>query len=229
MNSHTHVILSVETWLARHGWTRCIMIPPAIEAFTRSGAWLVSLCTGRARFGIERRLRGFLSAPRFGAVGLRMDRRLQIESPAHLTLGNDVTLYGGSHFVSGESGRISIGDRTHIGRNCVLSGLGEIKIGEGCAISSSVDIFSVSNHFRDSPCGPILDQVEHAPVTIGNDVWIGTGAKILPGVRIDDHAVVGAGAVVNRDVEPWKVAVGAPARIVKDRRDRQSSRAKRAA
>ena len=54
------------------------------------------------------------------------------------------------------------------------------------------------------------------PVTIGADVWIGGGAIILPGVTIGDRAVIGAGSIVTRDVPPGVVAVGNPARVVKE-------------
>jgi len=54
-------------------------------------------------------------------------------------------------------------------------------------------------------------------VTIGNDVWIGHGAVVLPGVRVGDGAVIGANAVVTRDVEPYTIVAGAPARVIRRR------------
>ncbi|MCA9189259.1 MAG: acyltransferase [Planctomycetales bacterium] len=159
---------------------------------------------------------------RWRTSGLQLDRGVQIECPGNLQLGENVTLFGGTHLVAGRSGQIAVGDHTHIGRNCVISGLGGITIGGGCSISSLVSIYSVSNHYHHDPQLPIVDNgVHYGPVQIGNDVWIGTGAAILPGVTIGDHAVVGAGAVVNRDVPPWMVVVGVPARILKDRRESQ--------
>ena len=175
---------------------------------------------GKSRFGIERRVRGLLSACYFGGTGLQIDRNLQIEGHNSLKLGNRVTLYGGSHFVAHQNNPIEIGDSTHIGRNSVLSGLGGIKIGKGCAISSGTLIYSITNNFGDDPNRPILENPAHKkPVQIGDDVWIGAGARILPGVTIGDHAVVGAGAVVRNDVAPWMIVAGVPAKPIRDRRE----------
>jgi chloramphenicol O-acetyltransferase type B len=54
-----------------------------------------------------------------------------------------------------------------------------------------------------------------APVTIGNDVWIGARVIVLPGVQIGDQAIVGAGAVVTKDVEPLAIVAGNPARVIR--------------
>ena len=59
------------------------------------------------------------------------------------------------------------------------------------------------------------------PVTVGNDVWIGHGAVVLPGVSIGDGAVVGANAVVTRDVPPYRIVAGAPARVLRPRFDEE--------
>ena len=222
------LIRALETGFARTPRLRWILVPPIVEPLVRGIAALGSL-TGRSSFGIERRLRGCLSAARFRTTGLNLDRRLQIESARNMLIGEGVTLYGGSHFVAGPTAKIEIGDKTHIGRNCVLSGLGGIRIGKGCAISSLVSIYSISNHFRSDPSCPVIENVEHRSVSIGDDVWIGVGASVLPGVQIGNHAIIGAGAVVNRDVPAWQVAVGVPAKVIKDRRESQCKQLKDAA
>jgi acetyltransferase-like isoleucine patch superfamily enzyme len=62
--------------------------------------------------------------------------------------------------------------------------------------------------------------VVYAPVRIGDDVWIGARAVILPGVTVGDHAVIGAGAVVREDVPAWAIVAGVPAKVIRDRRQR---------
>jgi acetyltransferase-like isoleucine patch superfamily enzyme len=62
--------------------------------------------------------------------------------------------------------------------------------------------------------------VVYKPVAIGDDVWIGAGAVILPGVQIGDHAVIGSCALVRKDVAPWSIVGGVPAKVIGDRRPR---------
>lgn len=107
----------------------------------------------------------------------------------NITLGKDVFINSGCHFQ--DQGGILIGDGTMIGHNVVLATI---------------------NHDLD----PKNNRKNHyAPITIGNHVWIGANATVLAGVSIGDWAVVGAGAVVTKDVPPKSVVGGIPARIIK--------------
>ena len=100
----------------------------------------------------------------------------------------------------------------------MLYGQGGLKIGEGCAIASGVSIYSQTNQYDAQPGVAIIQQgTRYAKVEIGDDVWIGAGAVIVPGVCIGNHAVVGAGSVVTRNVETATVVVGSPARPIKKR------------
>jgi acetyltransferase-like isoleucine patch superfamily enzyme len=196
-------------------------ITPSVcgEVAARVAHQLINCFTSANGFAAERKLRGIIWSAKLGGTHLQLDRNVQIECPHNMRVGDHVTLYGGSHYVAGRGGSIQIGDGTHIGRQCVLSGLGGIHVGKGCAIASSVNIYSVTNHYRQEPTAPILDNdTISAPVVIGDDVWIGAGVTILPGISVGDHAVIGAGAVVTRDVAPWMIVAGVPARELKDRR-----------
>lgn len=94
-----------------------------------------------------------------------------------------------------------------------------IVIGEGTRIATRAALFAFDHGI--APDQPIHTQrVRSQGIVVGKDVWIGANATITDGVRIGDHAVVGAGAVVTRDVEPWTVVGGVPARKLFDRRDR---------
>lgn len=96
-----------------------------------------------------------------------------------------------------ENGRITIGNYVHTGTNVVMLG------------------FNHGFYTREVPTKE-QDYLD-APITIGNDVWIGTGAVILAGVTIGNGAIIAAGAVVNRDVPDYAIVGGVPAKVIKYR------------
>jgi acetyltransferase-like isoleucine patch superfamily enzyme len=183
--------------------------------------WVIARATGREAYGTEMVLRGAVTV--VGARGrhLRVGRNVTIVAPERCSFGDEVTLYGNTWInAGGPGGRVRIGDRTHLDQFCVLSGLGGIEIGVGCAISSGCLVYSQSNRF--DPGSAVVDQpIEEAPVTVGDDVLIGAGVTILPGVTVGDHAVVGAGSVVRVPVPAWAIVAGVPARVIGDRRERR--------
>jgi acetyltransferase-like isoleucine patch superfamily enzyme len=95
----------------------------------------------------------------------------------------------------------------------------EITIGDHCLISQFVSLIASGHEYRDAS-RRIGDQgvPEKRGITIGNDVWIGATAVVLPGVSIADGAVVAGGAIVNRDVSAYTIVAGNPARPVGERR-----------
>ncbi|HDS1737806.1 MULTISPECIES: sugar O-acetyltransferase [Pseudomonas] len=106
---------------------------------------------------------------------------------------------------------ITVGANTFINFNCVILDVLPVHIGADCQIAPSVQIYTA-----DHPLDPTVRRTgleSGRPVNIGNNVWIGGGAIILPGVSIGDDAVVGAGSVVTRDVPAGAVVVGNPARV----------------
>ena len=107
---------------------------------------------------------------------------------------------------------IHVGDNFHADYNCTMLDLAEIRIGNNCLIGPDVGIYTAGH--RLEPEGRTLD-VYGMPITIGNDVWIGGNSTILPGVTIGDGAVVAAGAVVTKDVEPNTIVGGVPAKLIK--------------
>ena len=167
----------------------------------------------------EARARGVLLGAGLGAPGLVSFRDV-IVTGDRLTIGANVTLYGGvALYAHGEQASITIGAKTHLGEQTLVFGGGGVTIGESCAIAARVLVYSSTNRMDVDPRARIIDQgPRFAPVTIGDDVWIGAAAVILPGVTIGSHAVIAAGAVVTRDVEPWQVVGGVPAKVIKDRR-----------
>lgn len=108
---------------------------------------------------------------------------------------------------------ISIGEDTIIGDHCFLDGRGQLKIGNHTDIASQVLIYNSEHDINDENFKAII-----APVEIGDYVFIGPRAIILPGVKISDGAIIAAGAVVTKDVEPFKIVGGVPAKEIGERR-----------
>ena len=106
---------------------------------------------------------------------------------------------------------ISLGDGVFLNFNCIILDVVAVTIGDGTQIGPGVQILT-ADHPRDPAQRRQMLEFGR-PVAIGRNVWIGGGAIILPGVRIGDDALVGAGAVVTRDVPPGATVVGNPARV----------------
>ena len=116
----------------------------------------------------------------------------------------------------------SLGSYSGINRNCFINAYGEIDIGELVQIGPNTVIHSANHNFEAIDV-PICKQ-GHTPkkVKIEDDVWIGAGCIILPGVKIGKGALIAAGSVVTKDVVPYSVVAGVPARKIKTRRRSQS-------
>lgn len=127
--------------------------------------------------------------------------------------GEGVNIEHGGVFKPSE---ISLGDRSGIGVDCFLQG--PLKIGRDVMMGPEVLIFTTNHNIADTT-RPMIEQGFSQPleVTIGDDVWIGQRAIILPGVHIGRGAVIGAAAVVSKDVPEFAVVVGSPARVVRYR------------
>lgn len=128
------------------------------------------------------------------------------------SLGDDVWIRPPLYVDYGSN--ITIGARTFINYNAVLLDVAKITIGEDVQIAPNVQILTPSH-----PLDPELRRAKWEsaqPITIGNNVWLGGGAIILPGVTIGENTVVGAGSVVTRSLPANVVAVGNPARIIRN-------------
>jgi acetyltransferase-like isoleucine patch superfamily enzyme len=131
----------------------------------------------------------------------------------HVSVGPDVVFRGvmlRSEFGAVEGGVIRDGARTFINEGASVVAHHHVEIGNDCRIGELVGIFDTDHHEVDSVSG-----IRRAPVHIGDNVWIGRSAIILPGVTIGDNAVVAAGAVVTKDVEEATLVAGNPARVVR--------------
>lgn len=100
---------------------------------------------------------------------------------------------------------------------CVLISMHGIRIGKNSALGELTSVRDHNHEFKDANTPFRIQGYRGAAIDIGDDVWIGRGAFIGPGVHIGNGAVVGANSVVVRDVDPYTVVAGCPARFIKRR------------
>ena len=108
-----------------------------------------------------------------------------------------------------EPNKVKMGKNSLIMNNALLMASGGIEIGDCTMVAAHAKLISNDHDLYDRS---IITMV---PIKIGNHVWIGAGATILKGVTVGDHAIIGGGSVVNKDVPPYAVVVGNPAKVVK--------------
>ncbi len=138
-----------------------------------------------------------------------------------ITIGADTQVALGAAI----QGNVRIGDHSSVQAYTSLIGYGKIDdpsgritIGNGVRIAPYVFIIAANHRFEDLE-RPIYQQgLANAPVTIADDVWIGARVTVTAGVSIGCGSVIGAGAVVTKDIPPYSIAVGVPARVVKSRK-----------
>jgi len=106
---------------------------------------------------------------------------------------------------------ISIGDGVFLGQSCYLNAVDGINIGDECLIAAGCKLMTWNHRIDNKKVALRENGNESAPVTLGDGVWLGYDAIVLPGVTIGDGAVVGAGAVVTDDVDPFTIVGGVPA------------------
>lgn len=171
--------------------------------------------------------------------GVMIGRDVSLRCPGRMTLGDSVTIDDGcaldarggrtvDDFVVGprtliardsillvKQGYLRIGADGSIGSQCCLSAVSGIEIGDHAIIAGQCYIGG-ARYRTGRGAGPMVTQglQTRGPVVIGDDVWIGAGARIIDGVRIGDGAIVAAGAVVTADVAPYEIVGGVPARPI---------------
>ena len=140
-----------------------------------------------------------------------------------LFIGDDCAIWSGgwiepikSYCDINYESRIEIGDRTYIGRNSHIIACDKMRIGKDVVIADNVYITD-NLHGYENPDSSILYShlVVRGPVVIDDQAWLGERVCIMPGVTIGKHAVIGSNSVVTKDIPPYCVAVGSPARVIK--------------
>lgn len=144
--------------------------------------------------------------------------RIDVTSPENIELGNNVKLGKEVYLGAWAKAKLVIGNNSYIGRWTIILAHQSVIIGNDCSIAPGCHITDVNHGIK--PGVLIREQaLVAAPLNIGNDVWVGAGSSILPGVTIGDGAVVGARSVVTHDIPPNAIVAGAPAKILRYRTD----------
>ena len=173
-----------------------------------------------------------------------LGKRVRIRAPRSLNLGRSVSIYDNVYLDCFSKQGITLGDNVTIreyailectgvirfpgegltiGNNvgisqyCFIAARGLIKIGDNVQIGPSVTLFA-ENHNFENPDSLIRNQgVRRKGIVIEDDCWLGTGSKVLDGVVVGKGSVIAAGAVVTKDIPPYSVVAGVPARLIKRR------------
>jgi len=151
---------------------------------------------------------------------LQMEALPGITGPVKVYIGDDVRLSGVSSISGGRifaEPQFRVGNRSFIGSGCMFSVAKSITIGDDVLIAGGCSVSDYSAHPLDPEkriAGMQVDPEDVRPVRIENKAWLGRGATILPGVTIGEGAVVGAAAVVTKDVPPGCICVGNPGKLL---------------
>jgi acetyltransferase-like isoleucine patch superfamily enzyme len=140
--------------------------------------------------------------------------------PQGIHIGNDVFVMHHTelhvyNFRDLPQSGIWIGDGCFIGEFTIVRGQGGVHIGKSVLIAPGAKILAVNHLFGDVTQPVMAQGIEARGIVVEDGAWIGGGAVVLDGVRIGQGAVIGAGAVVTKDVPPFSVAIGSPARVVR--------------
>ncbi|MDZ7841470.1 MAG: acyltransferase [Gammaproteobacteria bacterium] len=128
-------------------------------------------------------------------------------------------MVGRSTVLSCKDGDLHIGDNTNIAMSCFIQSARTVTIGSKVLFGAYCYVIGGGDHVSERTDIPVMDQGQVIRgITIEDHTWLGADVKVVDGVRIGRDAIIGAGAVVNRDVPAWHIAAGIPARVLRDRR-----------
>ncbi|MBN1296073.1 acyltransferase [bacterium] len=141
-----------------------------------------------------------------------------------IAIGDDVVIARNT-VISCKGGDITIGDGSNISLNCMIHSEKSVVIGRHNLWAAYCYIIGGGNHRFDRTDIPIIQQPSHVEgIVMEDDIWLGAGVKILDGCRIGRGVVIGAGSLVNRSIDDYKLAAGTPARAIRDRREHEEAK-----
>lgn len=149
-------------------------------------------------------------------VEFRKDIEIRAHGTSQVHIGGNVRVDRGVRLLAANDSRVSVGQGSRIGLHSVFNGGSSITVGEGCLISGFVYLQSSMHRFNVKGI-MVKDQgYDHAPIVVGNNVWLAAHVVIMPGRKVGNDAIVGSNAVVTKDVESGHVVAGVPASTIRD-------------
>ena len=146
--------------------------------------------------------------------GGKFAKKMRAKTAKHFLayVGENVNIEKGAVITS----TMEVGDRSGVGINAKMHG--KVVIGKDVMMGPECIVYTRNHAFADTTI-PMCEQgiLEEKPVIIGDDVWIGGRVIILPGVKVGSHSIIGAGAVVTKDVPDYAIVGGNPAKVIKYR------------
>lgn len=143
---------------------------------------------------------------------IRKRTRIDVLPFNNFSLGANSTIEDFSTINNGV-GEVIIGDRSRIGMSNVI--IGPVYIGNDVILAQNIVMSGLNHGYEDVNIAPKYQKVTTSPIHIEDEVWIGANVSIVAGVTIGKHSVIAAGSVVTKNVPPFAIAVGNPARIIK--------------
>jgi len=173
------------------------------------------------KYGLIHKLRWLAAKRKLKHLGKRVhiDKRVELmRYPENISIAEEVVLKEGARICAcNQNAKIEIGARTTIGYHTFIFASDKIAIGKDCLIAPFVYIVDSNHQIKRGL--PINQQPnETNPITIDDGVWIGSNVTILKGVNIGEGAVIATNSVVNKDVPPFEVWGGTPAKKIDERR-----------
>jgi len=194
-----------------------VLVSSAFAELVTHVEFLVNVAPGKTGYALRR----WYFGRRLGELGQQaaIGPGLLVHGPLNIHIGNQFSCWRQCTLAACDDGVIKIGDRVALNANAYFNACsgGRIVLGNDVLVAPNV-VMRTSDHVTSSLDQPINAQ-RHigGEIITGDDVWIGANATVVGGVHIGQGAIVAAGAVVTRDVKPYTIVGGVPARFIKNR------------
>jgi acetyltransferase-like isoleucine patch superfamily enzyme len=146
-----------------------------------------------------------------------IENGVKVFHPEHIEMGNNVYVGHGAYLKAYYKNKLVIGNNVWIGQETFLHAGGGIEIEDGVGIGPFVKILTLEHIEKERELPVLYTEQEYKKIVIEYGVDIGIGAIVLPGVRIGRNSIIGAGAVVTKNVPPYSIVAGIPAKVLRRR------------